>query len=109
MGDRALVQFKDNSGNVSPVICLHWMGSNVGFLLKSTKKIMQTTDLEYCAARFVGVCHVFHKGDTGIGIWNHPGILVEKDSPGDAGCFIVNCETWEVETFGGYGLLGEKV
>lgn len=38
-----------------------------------------------------------------LGVSNQATVLTVEDSHGDAGCYVVNCKTWEVEAFGGYG------
>jgi hypothetical protein len=38
-----------------------------------------------------------------MGVWNQTMKLTKDDSPGDAGCYVVNCSTWQVQAFGGYG------
>jgi hypothetical protein len=109
MGDIAIVHFKD-SVEVSPAIYLHWGGSEVGKLLRKCKELMAgRRDVPYAAARFVGLAHEDIPGPLSLGIWNAPGrrlAEIRKDSysHGDAGVFIVDVDTWEVETHGGYGL-----
>lgn len=107
MGDRALVQFVGSSKRVSPVVYLHWQGSDVGKLLAELQELMsdRLDDVDYACARFIGIAHSKNVSSTSLGVWNSRKKLTVKDSHGDAGCFLVNCKTWEVKTFGGYGFL----
>ena len=105
MGDRVLVQVESDEGGVSPVLYLHWGGSIVTDLIRETAELMKGRDnaVSYAFARLVGGAHVRVPGNLSVGVWNHADRLVEKDTHGDAGCYVVNCVTWEVEAFGGYG------
>ena len=105
MGDRALVQFTDGD-EVSPVIYLHWSGSEVAGYLKELAELMRGRegDVNYAAARFVGICHNHIEGNLSLGMWNQVEKLTADDSHGDAGCFVVNVDTWNIEAMGGYGL-----
>lgn len=60
-------------------------------------------DASYAFARFVGICHARIEGNTSLGAWNQDTPLTKSDSHGDAGCYLVDCKTWDVEAFGGYG------
>jgi len=101
MGDRALVLFKDND-SFSPVTYLHWSGYIVGALLAEAAPRMRTGQADYACARFVGTCHGHLDGGLSLGVFNSP-----KDgrphSHGGAGVFVVDVNTGEVETYGGYG------
>ena len=111
MGDRALVIFK-HQDNYSPVTYLHWHGSDVPQLLWNTREWMvgRENDLDYTAARFVGVCHRHIDGNCSLGIWNLPSDFkhtekyLEEMSQGNAGVIIVDVSTWEFEQYGGYEL-----
>jgi hypothetical protein len=105
MGDRALVQFKDKSGELSPVCYLHSHGYAVMDLIQELEEIMQgrPDDLNYSFARFVGVCHTSISGNLSLGVWNQLTELNDGDSHGDAGVLVVHCfGEWEVECWGGY-------
>lgn len=104
MGDRALVQFESGK-EVSPVVYLHWNGTEVKDWLGIWSDLMKDRkgDVPYACARFIGVCHERIKGNTSLGVWNGESRLKGEDSHGDAGCFVVNCDTFRVEAFGGYG------
>lgn len=105
MGDRALVQFRDSDGKVSPVCYLHWGGFNVPEYIRECAELMRgrDDDVQYAFARFVGICHSHIPGNLSLGVWNKTAPLTKGDSHGDAGCYIVDCATWDVEAFGGYG------
>lgn len=115
MGDRALIIFKDKT-EVSPVVYLHWMGSEVPELLKEHKKLMtgREDDLSYAAARFVGICHAKNAdSNTGLGMFNLPEdkikAVLEGDakvlddySHGDAGVVVVDAVDFSWKAYGGY-------
>ena len=124
MGDRALIRFHDTE-TIGPTVYLHWGGSTVRSLLDRTKAFMadRTGDVAYTTARCVGLAHSdTPKTSLSLGVWSEPSdnylkererMLRHKADPkgwhypyshGDAGVFLVNCLTWEVECFGGYGL-----
>ncbi len=118
MGDRALVIFHDEIKNsdevttLSPVIYLHWAGHAVPQYLVELRKMMKGRggDVAYTSARFTGLCHSKNPdSNTGLGLWNNGHTLKEyrRDghtiSHGDAGVFLINCNTWEVENYAGYG------
>ena len=101
MGDRALIIFRD-SHEYSPTVYLHWKGGEVGELLTKAAPRMRGGDASYACARFVGVCHENMPGGYSLGLFNTP----EDGRPrshGDAGVFVVNVTSGEVETYGGYG------
>ena len=103
MGDRALVQFKDNN-EVSPVVYLHWDGSEVKDWLQELRELMgdRFSDVSYTCARFIGVCHSHIKGNLSLGVFTQTTELKQTDSHGDAGCLVVDVETGKVECSGGY-------
>jgi len=107
MGDRALIQLHIG-GDVSPVLYLHWSGSNVGDILSRTMERMKNRhdDLPYVFARMVQEAINGRDGDTGFGCWNQPKALSAGDSHGDAGCFLVDVSlpAWKVRAGGGYGI-----
>ncbi len=112
MGCRALVQFVKRSGKDreikggSPVVYLHNHGYMVKAYLYELGELMATrpNDESYACARFIGICHSHDAGSAlSLGIWSanalEDGILGEADSHGDLGVWVVNCDTWEVETY----------
>lgn len=110
MGDRALVIFKHGE-EFSPTIYLHWMGSDVPDLLAEHRAFMgdSADDLDYTAARFVGLCASKTSGDkTGIGIFNTDAATLTDDeslkaaSHGDAGVILVSLPSFEWKAYGGY-------
>ncbi len=105
MGDRALVQFVFRKEK-SPVVYLHWNGFEVGDWLKELKDLMygREGDLQYTAARFVGICHTHITGNTGLGVWDTYAVLTEVDSHGDFGIAVVDLSDWTITCGGGYGL-----
>lgn len=106
MGDRALVMFHKDKKEFSACIYLHWLGSTVFKLLEEAYPRLKHGDTQYSAARFCGVCHERCPGNTGLGILSSVKDLVEAKDPntshGDAGVFLVNVDTFEVECFNGY-------
>lgn len=117
MGDRAVIHFVDARDEVSPGVYLHWGGSDVPALLRATFDLMATRrgDMQYTAARFVGVVHAGDKPGTNLslGLWNAPdgglaSIRHSDYSHGDAGVFIVHLDAygWSIEMHGGYGFPG---
>ena len=111
MGDRALVQFTNNSGSLSPTTYLHWDGDAVPSLLVEHRRLMSDryNDLSYSAARFIGLCHARNAdSNLSLGCWNSEEELDREDSHGDAGCFVVNVDTGEIKTGGGYGFVVDR-
>lgn len=115
MGDRVTIVLTDGV-EVSPSIYLHWGGEGVETLLQSLKGLMEgrEADLDYSAARLVGLCHENTPGNLSLGIWNtgpelsdailktgDPEVL-ENASPGDAGLVVVNLKGYRWRAFGGY-------
>jgi hypothetical protein len=111
MGDRALIQLTTKDGDVSPVLYLHWGGSDVANILQRAQEQMKgrANDLSYAFARLVQQAINGDGHNTGYGVWNHASRLTESDSHGDAGCFVIDVttEAWSVAQGGGYGLGGE--
>lgn len=106
MGDRVLVQFEDNqTGDVSPVCYMHWSGDSAKDKIAKLARLMtgRSGDLSYAFGRFVGVCHDEIPGNCSLGVMQQSGRLKPEDSHGDAGCYVVDCNDWSVEAFGGYG------
>lgn len=113
MGDRAVIIFHDKGRQrYSPTIYLHWAGHRVGELVAKLKERMadRLNDVDYAAARFVGLAHESIEGALSLGIWDKPTDFEDEPeyltafSHGDAGTFLVDVSTWDVRTFGGYGL-----
>jgi hypothetical protein len=115
MGDRALIVFTDGT-DVSPVIYLHWSGSQVPALLQQHKALMATrgADVQYAAARFVGIVHAtMPDSNLSLGIWNtddtlRPAVLggaareLAEISHGDAGFVVVDVNDYSWKAYGGY-------
>lgn len=99
MGDRALVQMVIGK-EFSPVVYLHWHGSDVPKFLSEAEERMKgrSGDLPYAFARFVGVCNGSIDGNLSLGVWNAKSVLKKADTHGDNGCFIVDIsgEKWMV-------------
>ena len=71
-------------------------------MLTNAAQGLRSGDSGYACARFVGYCHEHIPGGLSLGLLNTP----EDGKPishGDAGVFIVDVNTGEVETYGGYG------
>jgi len=122
MGDRALIIFKQGNKiaetSYSPVVYLHWGGSDVPELLRKTRTLMESRgpDLDYTAARFVGICNESMKGNLSLGLWSLPvgfGSWSKKKkedySHGDAGIVVVDVDTWKFKQFGAYYKLDQIV
>lgn len=91
MGDRALVQFVCGT-EFSPVIYLHWSGSEVPGILTRTAHRMRdrASDVSYVAARFIqDATAADPDGGLSFGVWNAERILQRDDSHGDAGIILV--------------------
>lgn len=106
MGDRSLTTFKDQHG-YSPVIYMHWHGSDTRDFLAKAGPILRKGDNTYAAARFCGFCHTEIDSNLGLGLFEPPdpdeeGFDWDEFSHGDAGVFIVDIETGHVEVKGGY-------
>jgi hypothetical protein len=71
MGDRALIIFTDGE-NVSPTVCLHWGASRVPDWLRKHGELMKSrgADVEYAAARFIGIAHTHIDGNLSLGCWS---------------------------------------
>lgn len=108
MGDRALIQLRGARSGVSPVLYLHWGGSDVASILSAAQDQMKgrPDDVSYAFARLVQQATIGDIGNTGVGVWNQEAALKAGDSHGDAGCFLVDVskEAWTVAQGGGYGL-----
>lgn len=108
MGDRALIQLTSGK-DVSPVLYLHWGGSEVADILQRAEARMKgrAGDTSYAFARLVQEAIGNDRDNTGYGVWNQADRLTDADSHGDAGCFVVDvtADAWETETFGGYGFV----
>lgn len=102
MGNRVLIQFKDNRNVLSDVCYLHDGGDFAEDLIRECAKQMKgcKADAHRAMARFVSVC-VMRK--VGVKVRDTSKLLALDDSEGDAGCYVVDCNTWEVTAFGGYG------
>jgi hypothetical protein len=105
MGDRVLIQVTSNKNEVSPALYLHWHGDSAPDLIRDLAVRMKNRDgdTSYAFARLVGLAHERIPGNLSMGVWNMSMKLTDTHSHGDAGCYIVNCSTWQVQAFGGYG------
>lgn len=113
MGDRALVIFHDHARrDYGPVVYLHWHGHAVGSYLELLRQLMaqRPDDVAYATARFIGIAHEDNRDALSLGVWERPRrfrddkAYLEEFSHGDAGVFLIDAQTWQVRTFGGYGL-----
>jgi len=122
MGDQALIVFQEEIKHVgqdeanakidySPVIYLHNDGYRVPDLLQQTRTCMESrgVDLNYAAARFIGVCHLAIGSNLSLGVFNLPQgfskftVKELKDySHGNAGLIVVDLNTWEFKQYGQY-------
>lgn len=111
MGNRVVVIFTDGKGEYSPCVYLHWGASALGQFLETWRKLMvgREGDVQYGAARFVGVCHEAMDGNMSLGIWDSripaeattapadAEIALQAHDPGDAGVAVVNVSTYKVQ------------
>jgi hypothetical protein len=107
MGDRAVIIVTNNNGDAPVAMYLHNGGCGVGALLAEAAPKMRAGDADYARARLCGVAHERSGGILGLGLFAGPKDLepatLKNFSHGDAGVFVVNVDTGDVETFGGYG------
>jgi hypothetical protein len=113
MGDRAMVIFHDAARKqYGPAVYIHWHGHAVGRYLSDLKALManRPDDVEYATARFIGIAHEDNRDSLSLGVFEKPRrfndskAYLEDYSPGDAGLFLVDAMSWEVRSYGGYGL-----
>jgi hypothetical protein len=108
MGDRCLVVFTDDTGDISPAIYSHWAGHDMPALLAEAgeRGILREGDASYAAARFCGHLHEQSVRTTGLGLLPPPENLsddvLQEYSHGDAGIAIVNVDTGSVRYAAGY-------
>lgn len=107
MGDRVLMQVYSAAQNAhGPVVYCHWLGDRAPQIMQSLIKRMQgRKDVDYATARLVQECCSAQRdadAHLGIGCWNAPALLTAADSHGDAGCVLLNVDTWQVTYLGGY-------
>jgi hypothetical protein len=112
MGDRALIVFHKSKTDFSPCIFMRWRGSEVWNLLKEGQGWLAAFDPAYSAAAFCGFCCKDGLEYTmRLRIWNGPRDYAEATSeefsPADAGVFLVDTATGEVEAHHGYGWNGQ--
>lgn len=105
MGDRVLVTFTDDGKSHSPAIYMHWNGEDAAKMIRDAAPLFRRGDEAYSAARFCGFCHTQIEGSLGLGLLSGPKPETdwEEYSHGDAGVYIVNVSTGEVDAKGGYG------
>jgi hypothetical protein len=114
MGDRARIIFTDRD-TVSPIVYLHWGGSNVPAYLAQLATMMaeRKGDAAYACARFIGVCHEDIPPPYSLGVDSCDSDLesaialdeiaiIESASHGDAGFVIVDCSDFSWRAYGGY-------
>ena len=93
MGQRACVQFKYGQEE-SPIVYTHWGGEDIPRLIADTLVFMhdRLDDIQYVAARFVGIVHDdIGQHNTGLGMWcPGEGKTVADNDPGDNGAFLVD-------------------
>lgn len=111
MGNRVVVVFTDGKGEYSPCVYLHWHTAKLEEFLIAWRERMKGRDgdVQYGAARFVGVCHERIAGNLSLGIWDSRittelalgafGALdaaLRAHDPGDAGVVVVNVTDYTV-------------
>jgi hypothetical protein len=114
MGDRALVVFKDKS-EISPVIYLHWAGSDVPEYIDALRDLMgdRMGDASYAAARFTGIAHTANVSNLSLGlcplnprlekaIREADAAAIAAFSHGDAGLVLVDTCDFTWCAYGGY-------
>jgi hypothetical protein len=114
MGDRALVIFKDET-KISPVIYLHWAGSDVPQYIEELKALMadRRGDATYASARFTGIAHTANVSSVSLGLYAlHPQLAkaikatdaetLASFSHGDAGLIVVDARDFSWRAYGGY-------
>ncbi len=114
MGDRAIIiVHNEESQDYGPTIYLHWDGSHLPALLKEWWTYMdgRRGDVEYGAARLIGLAHVMIDGNLSLGVWNitadtYASAMRQSRgaeySHGDAGTIHVDAETGIVVGQWGY-------
>lgn len=119
MGDRLRVVFKseDHAGNLSysPVAYHHWGGSYFVERHAEWLTLMdgRMGDLEYSAARWIGIAHSHLPGNLSLGVANltqeeHDALdlgepeVIAKHSHGDAGFVVVDVADGSWRAYGGY-------
>jgi hypothetical protein len=120
MGDRALIVVTDGE-RVSPVVYLHWGGASVPEMIEQLRLLMASrgADVDYAAARLVGIAHETMPGPLSLGMWNatprleeavrfqckgtNMANVLEAESHGDAGFIIVRADDeYSWQAFRGY-------
>lgn len=95
----------------SPVIYGHHSGAEAPSLISALHDLMahRRGDVNYSAARLVGIMHERIGGYLSLGMWNLPEdfrheteYLFDLFGDEDAGLVLYNAETGEVECIGGY-------
>lgn len=119
MGDRVLMQCHSaKRGTFGPVVYCHWLGDHAPRIVNRLINRMRTRtgDVDYASARLVQECTLMQAdpdATLGVGVWNTDHLLTAADSHGDAGCVLIDVDTWETTYLGGYlqhdGLLKSAV
>lgn len=108
MGDRVLVVFTDNSGDISPAIYSHWGGHSMpaDIVAAGERGILRQNDIPYAAARLCGHLHEQRVSTTGLGLYPPPADLTDETlkafSQGDAGVIVANVDDGSLRYVGGY-------
>ena len=108
MGDRVLMQCHSaKSGRFGPVVYCHWLGDKAPQIVNQliNRMRLRTGDVDYSSARLVQECTLAQADPDscmGIGMWNTDHLLTAADSHGDAGCVLIDVDTWQTTYVGGY-------
>jgi len=116
MGDRALIVITSkNRDKFSPVIYTHFGGESVPEYIAELDGLMagRRDDVDYAAARLVGIIHSHDVGNLSLGIWNagrklRRALKAEDEeflaqySHGDAGIILVDCSDFSWKAYAGY-------
>ena len=104
MGDRVQIQVV-NGKEFSPVAYGHWCGVEAPAIINKLKDRMSSHpgDVPYTFARLIQEMIWVDDGNISFGAWNIDHVLTADDSPGDAGCVIIDiAKGWRVRCVGGY-------
>jgi hypothetical protein len=108
----SVVFHKPSAFVVSPMVYLHRRGPTILEDLAAALPRMETGNVAYACARFIGYCHNQIEGTQLLGVdnlwqWGERGTPLDKvyeqviaDLRGDSEFVLVNVETWEVECQG---------
>lgn len=108
MGDRVLVVFTDNAGEIAPAIYSHWGGHSMAadIVGAGERGILRDGDASYAAARLCGHLHERYVSTTGLGLLPPPADLTDETlkafSHGDAGVIVANVDDGSLRYVAGY-------